>query len=97
MRDPIQASAGVSDAKITLISYRGDNECALSWLSYIWRTVCFLKARLCDGRMNALNWQGSPTFPHPLCKEDILRSLEIFAFNIICMCVYFHISHALCV
>lgn len=41
-RDPIQASVGVSVAKITLISYRGgDNECALSWLSYVWRTVCF--------------------------------------------------------
>ncbi len=42
-RDPVQASVGVSGAKITLISYSGGggNECALSWLSYIWRTVCF--------------------------------------------------------
>lgn len=31
MRDPIQASVVVSISKITLISYRGTNECALSW------------------------------------------------------------------
>lgn len=46
-REPVKASAGVSVAKITLISYMGGrgagggNECALSRLSYIWRTVCF--------------------------------------------------------
>lgn len=90
-RDPVQASAGVSDAKITLISYReGDNECALSWLSYIWRRVCFLKACLCDDRMNAQKRQGSCRFSLPLWEKDILRSSEIFALYIICMCVYFH-------
>lgn len=45
-RDPVQASVGVSVAKITLISYMGDNECSLSWLSNIWGTVCFVKSVL---------------------------------------------------
>lgn len=59
-RDPIQATVGVSVAKITLISYRRImNELWAGWVIFGEHNLFLLKACLCSDGKNATNQRGN--------------------------------------